>query len=225
MYNKLFVCIILIISIFVAGCGKADLDAIETVNLYFKAALTNNSNLAKDTDIEEDVISFVNNVDDEYRKKLKTPLRKEHILFKEEEIDQCVEAMYKLSSIAQIKTEYIKNDESLASIRVKITGIDKKYFNKYFENKLKEKVDNDEKHVIVSSKDTYEKLCATMYYYFIDALEEASEQMIIDKEKTLTQTYEFIIVCEYNKSKKVWNLKYPKEDMAKIVNVISLYNL
>lgn len=225
MYRKVFICTMLIISIFIAGCGKTELDAMETVNLYFKAALTNDSAVAKDTNIEENIISFMNNVDDEYRKKLKTSLRKEGILFNEEEIDQCVEPMYKLSSIAQIETEYIKNDETTANIKVKITGINKGYFYKYFESKLKEKVDNDEKYAILSANNDYEKLCATMYYYFIDALEETSEQMLIDKEKALTQTYEFIIVCEYNKGKKVWNLKYPKENITKIVNVISLYDL
>lgn len=215
----------LILSILVAGCGKTELDAKETVNLYFKAALTNDPSVAKDTNIEENIISFVNNVDDEYRKKLKTPLRREGILFREEDIDQCVAAMYKLSSISQLETEYIKNNETTATIRVKIRGISKKYFNEYFQNKLKEKVDNDEKHVILSSNNDYEKLCATMYYYFIDTLEEASERMIIDKDKILTQTYEFIIVCEYNKGKKIWNLTYPKENITEIVNIISLYDL
>ena len=63
MYKKILLCVLLIFSILITGCGKTELSDIETATLYMNAAYSGDATIAKGTGLEDEVSAFVYNVD------------------------------------------------------------------------------------------------------------------------------------------------------------------
>ena len=108
MCRKFFLCIVLIFSILVAGCGKTELEAVETVNVTFNAGLTGNPELAKGTTVEEDVTIFTVEMDNQIRSLLKNVFKIDNkAILSDDEFERMVYAYHKLLAKSKIDVKYM----------------------------------------------------------------------------------------------------------------------
>lgn len=217
--KKVFVCIMLIISILVVGCGKTELDAVETVNITFNAGLTGNTELAKGTTIEDDVMNFTAEMDNQIRSLLKNVFKIDNkAILSDDEFERMVYAYHKLLAKSKIDVKYNFTESERVYVKVKIQMPSQKETTGDILNIFKNKCKEDNRSLIFSFMDKNKQTEASMPY-FIEAYEQAA-----DKDFLLESTDDMDIACIYNEEKKTWELMNPSFNAFQLVRMVNYFH-
>lgn len=219
MYKKFFICIMLINSIFITGCGKIDLDAVETVNITLNAGLTGNIDLAKGTTAEENVIKFTSEMDDQIRSLLKNVFKiNNKEVLSDDEFERMVYAYHKLLSKSKIEVTHSSTENERVYIKVKVQMPNKKETTNYILNIFKNKCKEDSRNLIFSFMDKNEQTKASIPY-LIEAYEEAAEE-----DFSLEETNGLYLACVYNEEKKTWEMMDYSFDAFQLVRMVNYFD-
>lgn len=219
MHKKILVCTILILSILVAGCGKTELEAVETVNVTFNAGLTGNPELAKGTTVEEDVTIFTVEMDNQIRSLLKNVFKIDNkAILSDDEFERMVYAYHKLLAKSKIDVKYNSTEGERVYIKAEIQMPSQKETTDYILNVFRNKCREDNRGLLFSFMDENEQKKASIPY-LIEAYEEAA-----DKDFLLERTNDMNIACIYNEEKKTWELMNSSFDAFQLVRMVNYFH-
>lgn len=217
MYKKIFILIIIVTFItIVSGCAKEELSAIDTADLYLNAGYRGDASVAKDTILEDEINSFVFNIDDRTRRQLIYSDSKYQILG-QSDLNKLVTAINKIRAKSKIHTEYTNIDnrnENYAYIKVTVMLIDTNYVKDSIRKRLSEKVKKNEKNLPHTRQAEFD--------YYIEAFEETVDEVTKD-DTYLTKESSYGMNFRYNKITNKWDLIKTNEYVNIVLNSSDYY--
>lgn len=217
MYKKIFILIIIcVFTITSFGCSKEELSAIDTADLYLNAGYRGNASVAQNTVLEDEINSFVFNIDDRTRRQLIYSKSKYQILG-QSDLNRLVTAINKIRAKTKIHTEYTNIDnrnKNYAYIKVTATIIDTDYVKNSIRKRLSEKVKKNEENLPHTRQ--------AEFTYYLEAFEETVDE--VTKEDTfLTKETTYGMNFRYNKVTNKWDLINTAEYVNIILNSSDYY--
>lgn len=222
MYKKVFICTILIISILVAGCGKTELDPIETVNLYLNSGYKDDASLAKGTILNDEVSAFVFNIDKEMQSGLMyNALALPGLIYTQDEFNRLMQAMNKIRAMTKIQVDYKYRNETTARLKVKILKINTREFKSRLNDILRANLEEDKDKFLRENFRKADILKISMPY-IVNTFEETTEEFT-KNEDFLTEADEYFVDLRYNKITKKWELVNPNDVVRTIIRMNAAY--
>ena len=216
MYKKILLCVLLIFSILITGCGKTELSDIETATLYMNAAYSGDATIAKGTGLEDEVSAFVYNVDKQmYDVLVYNVLARNGIVYTQDELNRLIQSINKIKEMTKVEVKYLHSTETYSYARVMITKVDSKYFTKKAKERLYESLEKDKEELLKNNARKKDLLRVSMPY-LVKSFEETTEEIVNDRNFP-TEQNDYSITLKYNKITKKWDLIDPDEQVKEVV--------
>lgn len=216
MYKKILLCVLLIFSILITGCGKTELSDIETATLYMNAAYSGDATIAKGTGLEDEVSAFVYNVDKQmYDVLVYNVLARNGIVYTQDELNRLIQSINKIKEMTKVEVKYLHSTETYSYARVMITKVDSKYFTKKAKERLVESLEKDKEELLKNNARKKDLLRVSMPY-LVKSFEETTEEIVNDRNFP-TEQNDYSITLKYNKITKKWDLIDPDEQVKEVV--------
>ena len=216
MYKKILLCVLLIFSILITGCGKTELSDIETATLYMNAAYSGDATIAKGTGLEDGVSAFVYNVDKQmYDVLVYNVLARNGIVYTQDELNRLIQSINKIKEMTKVEVKYLHSTETYSYARVMITKVDSKYFTKKAKERLVESLEKDKEELLKNNARKKDLLRVSMPY-LVKSFEETTEEIVNDRNFP-TEQNDYSITLKYNKITKKWDLIDPDEQVKEVV--------
>lgn len=216
MYKKILLCVLLIFSILITGCGKTELSDIETATLYMNAAYSGDATIAKGTGLEDEVSAFVYNVDKQmYDVLVYNVLARNGIVYTQDELNRLIQSINKIKEMTKVEVKYLPSTETYSYMRVTITKVDSKYFGKKVKERFYENLEKDKEELLKNNARKKDILEQSMPY-LVKSFEEVTEEIVNDKNVP-TEQKDYSITLKYNKITKKWDLINPDEQVREVV--------
>ena len=216
MYKKILLCVLLIFSILITGCGKTELSDIETATLYMNAAYSGDATIAKGTGLEDEVSAFVYNVDKQmYDVLVYNILARNGIVYTQDELNRLIQSINKIKEMTKVEVKYLYSTETYSYARVMITKVDSKYFTKKAKERLVESLEKDKEELLKNNARKKDLLRVSMPY-LVKSFEETTEEIVNDRNFP-TEQNDYSITLKYNKITKKWDLIDPDEQVKEVV--------
>lgn len=216
MYKKFLLTIMCVLMIINSGCGKEEISAIDTANLYLNAGYRSDASVAENTILENEINSFVFNIDDRTRKELIYSGSKYQVL-NQNELNELITAINKIRAKSKIHAEYMNIDnrnKDYAYIKVTVMLIDTDYVKNSIRKRLSEKIKKNEKDL------PHTQQAESIYY--IEAFKEVVDEVTKD-DTFLTKESSYSMNFRYNKITNKWDLINPIENINIIINSSKYY--